>query len=240
MLGPKDSNDLKSVSEFNSVWADRVAYLILVGLLVDIADLFTSEGRWKIGVSIGANLLIFGGVWGELWFAKRAREADDGRVAEANARAAEATLQVARLRAPRVLNPEQRSRISEKMRQFGGPRVSVGAIPQSFEATTLAEQIVRVLLDAGIQAHSNQGGAEVHIGPAHGVVARTTTGNDLGEAFVAAFAAAMTDEGISTAAMGGLFETGIFETMMKGAAQQGLARTDGRFQQVVIVVGDKI
>jgi hypothetical protein len=90
MIGPTNNTDLKLVSEFNSTWADRIAYLILAGLLVDIADLFIPEGWWKIAVSIGANLLIFGGVWGELWFAKRAREADDGRVAEADARAAEA------------------------------------------------------------------------------------------------------------------------------------------------------
>ncbi len=92
MIGPKN-NDLKSISEFNSTWADRLAYLILAGLLVDIADLFIPEGWWKIVAAIGANLLIFGGVWGELWFAKRARDADDSRVAEANVRAADAQLE---------------------------------------------------------------------------------------------------------------------------------------------------
>jgi ABC-type protease/lipase transport system fused ATPase/permease subunit len=98
MLGHK-SNDLKSISDFNSAWADRLAYLILVGLLVDIADLFIPEGWWKIVAAIGANLLIFGGMWGELWFAKRAREADDSRVAQANKQAAEAQRETEQIRA---------------------------------------------------------------------------------------------------------------------------------------------
>jgi hypothetical protein len=41
-------------------------------------------------INYRSNSLIAIGVWGELWFAKRAREADDAMVAEANARAAEA------------------------------------------------------------------------------------------------------------------------------------------------------
>src|SRR5437867_543934 len=103
-----NSSDLKSVSAFNSRWADRIALLILVGLGVDIGAVFVSDEAWRKGLTIMADSLIVMGVWGELWFAKRAREADDGRVAEAekavagaNARAAEALLDLEKLKSPR-------------------------------------------------------------------------------------------------------------------------------------------
>src|ERR1700757_4039772 len=94
---PKGTNP-KSVSDFNSEWADRIALLILVGLLVDIAALFISDkSSWRTVLDIIGDILIIAGVWGELWFAKRAREADDGRVAEAERAVAAATERAAKL-----------------------------------------------------------------------------------------------------------------------------------------------
>ena len=88
MLGPKNK-DLKSISDFNSTWADRVALLILGGLVVDIVEVFILGKVWpEWALTIAANSLIAIGVWGELRFAKRARDADDSRVAEALERAA--------------------------------------------------------------------------------------------------------------------------------------------------------
>jgi hypothetical protein len=90
MLGPK-SKDLKSISDFNSKWADRIALLILVGLSVDIIEVLILGRPWpEWMLTILANSLIIVGVYGEIWFLKRARDADDSRVAEANLRAAEA------------------------------------------------------------------------------------------------------------------------------------------------------
>jgi hypothetical protein len=81
--------DLQSKYEFNSAWADRIAFLIIVGLAVDIAAVFILKMKLLDGaLTIVANALIAAGVWGELWFARRAKEAGDGIVAEAKARAA--------------------------------------------------------------------------------------------------------------------------------------------------------
>ena len=102
-----DSNDdLRSKYENNSVWADRIALLIVVGLVVEIAAVFILQKPLLEAIlTTSATALIACGVWGELWFAKRAKEAGDGMVAEANARAAEANqkaqeaiLELARLR----------------------------------------------------------------------------------------------------------------------------------------------
>jgi hypothetical protein len=106
-MSDRKNGDLQSKYEFHSAWADRIAFLIVVGLTVDIAAVFILEkSLLEAALAIVANVLIILGVWGELWFARRAREAGDGMVAEANARTAEANqkaqeaiLELARLRA---------------------------------------------------------------------------------------------------------------------------------------------
>lgn len=83
MIGPKN-NDFKSVSDYNSNFADCVAGLIIVGLAVDIIAAIALGKPWlETALTIVANTLIIVGVGGELWFTKRAREADDSRVAQA-------------------------------------------------------------------------------------------------------------------------------------------------------------
>jgi hypothetical protein len=117
--------DLKSISGFNSDWADRIALLILVGLAVDILNAFVECKAWRIGLTILANALIAIGVWGELWFLKRARTADDGRVAEANRAAEEAKLETEKLREKhswRVLSPPAFTELALSLR---GPAASV-------------------------------------------------------------------------------------------------------------------
>jgi hypothetical protein len=79
--------DLQLTYEFNSAWADRIAFLIVVGLVIEIAAVFIlGKPPLEGTLTIVSNLLIVLGVWGELIFAKRAKEAGDGIVAEANAR----------------------------------------------------------------------------------------------------------------------------------------------------------
>jgi hypothetical protein len=162
MLGLKN-NDLKSISDFNSAWADRIALLILLGLSVDIAAVFVSDDVWRKGFTIAADSLIAVGVWGELWFAKRAREADDGRVAEANASAARAqkeaaearerTAEIERVTAWRRISEEQHRHIVNVIRpiaesldliiewQIGDP-----------EAFTYMQQIADVFASAGVKS----------------------------------------------------------------------------------------
>jgi hypothetical protein len=171
MLGPED-NDLKSISDFNSRLADRLALLILAGLTVDIAAVFVLGKSWlEYILTIGANALIFFGVWGELYFAKRAREADDGRVAEANARAAEAQLETERLRAAnlavqKLLTPRRitlmpkdeneaplRRALLNTMEKFAGTKALLQWIPD-FEAKTLACDIADILVRVNWQVEA--------------------------------------------------------------------------------------
>jgi hypothetical protein len=121
MTNGRDS--LREKYETNSRFAERFAYLILIGLAVDIAAALILGKEWlEAGLSISADFLIVIGVWGELHFEGGARTAGDGIVAEANARAAEANasaakarLETERLRAQvawRRLSPEQGDRLS--------------------------------------------------------------------------------------------------------------------------------
>jgi hypothetical protein len=154
--------------------------------------------------------------------------------AEAIERANEASLELAKFKAPRTLNEQQMQSMIRTMAQFAGQHISVGAIPFSFESASLADQIVRALKEAHVNADMNEGAAEVQVGAAHGVVAVATTGNEKGEKFAAAFAKTMNDSGIKTTASSGLLESVMGETI-----KQGRKRTDDGFSWVVIVVGDK-
>jgi len=185
MLGSPHKTDLKSVSDFNSTWADRVAYLILVGLLVDIADLFIPEGWWKIAVAIGANLLIFGGVWGELLFAKRAREADDGRVAEANAIAAlaqkeaaearERTAEIERITAWRHISPEQAAQIADALRSRAAILdVLIEHERGDSEAYSYARELAKVFSDSGVKPNNIRGTPNSYFGVVWGLLGKAS------------------------------------------------------------------
>jgi hypothetical protein len=169
MMFKPNGTDLQLVSEFNSLWADRIARLILVGLLFDIAAVFVSKGPWRDVLTILADMLIIAGVWGELFFAKRAREADDGRVAEANKLAAEAIERAAKadlarveLEAkllPRALNQEQWDFIQGLRSKF-----SVISIAFETDAEThwFANEIRDAFFSAGIAVAMYPRAADVH------------------------------------------------------------------------------
>jgi hypothetical protein len=97
MSDQPDSN-LRSKYEANSSRAEWFARLILVGLAVEIVEVFVLKRPFlEAAFTIAATTLILVGVSGEIIFEKRARAAGDGIVAEANARTAEAHLELARL-----------------------------------------------------------------------------------------------------------------------------------------------
>lgn len=153
-------NDLKSISDFNSEWADRIALLILVGLVFDIADLFIANVVWQKGIAIAANVLIIGGVWGELWFAKRARKADDGRVAEANARAEEAKRETAELHARhawRFVNLNQRNTLVVRLRSEPPSSIILWYPAGDQESANFAGHLGGVFDSAGWSAETRGG-----------------------------------------------------------------------------------
>ena len=148
MNSGRDGN-LQSEYGFNSLWAERVAKLIIVGLVVEIAAVFILRKPFLEGVlTIVSNVLIVAGVWGERILEKRAKRAGDGIVAEANARAFEAQAALEKFKAPRRLSPEQRARIGEKLKQYAG-RQFVGSIAPGVEdARNLWRQIAGALREA--------------------------------------------------------------------------------------------
>jgi hypothetical protein len=115
MSDQPDSN-LRSKYEANSSRAEWFARLILVGLAVEIVEVFVLKRPfWEAAFTIAATTLILVGVWGEIIFEKRAREAGDGIVAEANARVAEAELRTEQLRASVAHNETPRGRADTKI-----------------------------------------------------------------------------------------------------------------------------
>jgi hypothetical protein len=150
------TGDLQSRYEFNSAWADRIAFLIVAGLAIEIAAVFILHKPPLEGaLTIVANLLIVLGVWGELIFARRAKEAGDGIVAQANAgaavanaRAEEAKLELARLTTPRSLTAEQQSELTERAKPFAGTPFDMFIKPDK-EPLDLANQISVALTAAG-------------------------------------------------------------------------------------------
>jgi hypothetical protein len=128
-------DSFKSISDFNSECSDRIALLILLGLGVEIAAVFVFDKPWpEAGWTIAANALIIVGVWGELWFLKRARAADDSRVAQAETalaeamnRAAEAQHELVRFRTSRrSIMAGKEAEITERLKPHAGTRFESG------------------------------------------------------------------------------------------------------------------
>jgi hypothetical protein len=153
----KSPGDLKSSYERDSARADALAKLIIAGLVVEIAGVLVLQKPALEGaVTIVSAALIAIGVWGELKFSHRAREAGDAIVAEAEARAAEATqkaqeaaLQLATFRAPRSLNREQTERIAGKMKAFTGTQFAGARSPGNPEFESCLRDIEVALQMAG-------------------------------------------------------------------------------------------
>jgi hypothetical protein len=153
------------------------------------------------------------------------------QTADANKRATEAALELERLKRPRLLLPDQQDRLIKAAGSFSGQIVAIGAVPTTFEATAFAEQLVRVLVTAGLNSRIDQQLAATEVGSSRGVVARFVTGNLRGEELAKALSATLSDEGISAHAVGGREE----EFVLK----YNWNREDASLNPVVIVVGDK-
>ncbi len=153
----KSYGDLKSRYQRNSARADWLAKFIILGLAVEIVGVFVLQKPAMEGaVTIISAALIAIGVWGELKFSHRAREAGDAIVAEAEARGAEATLkaqevvlELAKFRAPRTLNREQTERIAGKIKQYTGAQFAGARNPGNPEFKSCLRDIEIALHMAG-------------------------------------------------------------------------------------------
>jgi len=165
-MNAKGNNDLQSRYEFNSAWAERIAHLIIIGLAVDIIAAFILGKSWlEITLNIVANVLIIAGVWGELRFSKRAKEAGDGIVAEslaiaaiANEKAAAANERTVKLQI--ALEEERQKRLGRVLTkaQFDILQTLRGKVSKVYvtcdrdpEALFFSGQITTALSHAGIK-----------------------------------------------------------------------------------------
>jgi hypothetical protein len=259
----EEPTDLQTIYELNSARAERIAYLILVGLAIEIVDAFIfKESIREASLAIISSCLIAGGVWGEIIFERRAKQAGDSIVAIANARAAEADqkaeearLELIRLTTPRSLSYEQQRRIADKMRVFQGLRAVLGAIPASAKNVELLQQIVHSLEDAGVDAFINLRGVDASLNPAHasrydaashsglpsGVHMHFVPGNSRGKAFAESLTDALTSEGILASSFPDNISEGRVDHWVKNAAGEGvtLTRESPDFEHVTVVVADK-
>jgi hypothetical protein len=154
-MSEESNEDFGREYEANSLRAHLSAYVLVAGLVLELVNaVIWFKGPETIAEMV-AVLLIVGGVWGEVFFGHKARIAGDkqlskyeAQTAEANARALEAQAELARLKTPRMLSPEQRARISEKLRQFAGQQYAGSIAPGVADSWPLWNQIVGALRDA--------------------------------------------------------------------------------------------
>lgn len=146
-----DIDHLQSTYDSNSLYAERIAKLILVGLAIDIVAVFILGKSWFEAIlTISADSLILIGVWGELFFERRAKAAGDSLVATANARAAEAQLELTRLRATR--SDELKGKEAEliaKLAPFAGTQFDIGCGMGDGEQADFIWDLEPILANAG-------------------------------------------------------------------------------------------
>jgi len=123
----------------------------LVGLAVEIASVFILRKSLLEGaLTIASAAFIWVGVWGELLFAKRAKEAGDGIVAQANARAAEAELALVKFRQPRQSYVKgNEALITERLKPFAGTKFDSGLAANSGEVADFWWDLEPVITAAG-------------------------------------------------------------------------------------------
>jgi hypothetical protein len=147
-----DTKALRSRYDTYSRWAERVASLIVIGLFVDIVSVWIlRKPPLEAFLTIGADVLIVAGVWGEILLERRAREAGDGLVAEAEARAADATLEMERLKAQfswRVISAAEMATLISALARSIGP-INIMFVLDDAESHTYAMQFVVACRRAG-------------------------------------------------------------------------------------------
>lgn len=155
-------------------------------------------------------------------------------IAQANARAAEAQLELKKLKTPRAFSDEQAARFIEKMSKYKGQSAPVGASPVTFESASFALQVSKALSAAGMNSPIGQEAISFQIGLVRGVVVKHVTGNDKGKQFAEALAAALNAEGFTASPLEGLMES-----IMEAGIKQGRGRNDPTNEIVMIGVGEK-
>lgn len=147
------------LKEVNSQREHISAYVLIAGLLLElIASVVWFKGIETV-VGMVAVLLIVGGVWGEVFFGKKASDAGDKQLAKYKARAAEAELALAQLEdrlSPRKLTQEGQNIISKRISPFAGMIGEIGTSPPEIESMRLESAIHGALSGGGWKIQRGQ------------------------------------------------------------------------------------
>jgi hypothetical protein len=151
MTDKNEIGDLRSKYDANSLYAERIAYLILVGLAVEIVGVFVLRRPWpEAALTILTTSLILIGVWGELFFERRAKEAGDRLVLSATVRALEAQLELAKLRSSRREDLRgKEADLAAKLASFSGTVFDAGIGLGDGEQADFVWDLESILTGAG-------------------------------------------------------------------------------------------
>lgn len=162
-------------------------------------------------------------------------ESANMRAAEANRSAEEARLELARLKAPRLLTAEQTASFTKEMSKFKGTRVSVSHVAMTMEAARLANQLYFAFQGGGLMVDNVPPPIRGRIGQVQGVVVRHITGNRIGTRLALSITKDLNRYGIQTSRIGSLDE----EVVQRMETQKGMSRNHENWQWVIVGVGDK-
>jgi len=146
-------------------WAGWATIMVAAGVLIELIVLFifSKEMDWREKAAVAiASVLIVSGVAGEWWFGGIAADASEKLEIDANAKAAAANeraanlerdaaqlrLELARLKAPRNLDPDAQKRVADTLRPLGSQPFTIGEGPME-PGSQLDTQLIDVLLAAG-------------------------------------------------------------------------------------------
>ncbi len=157
------------------------------------------------------------------------------RAAEANRSAEQARLELAKLKAPRVLSVKQTELFTREMSKFKGIRVSVSHVAMTSEAARLTDQLLFAFQGAGLEAGNYPPAVKGRVGQATGVVVRHVTGNQIGTRLAFSIVKLLNSYGIQATRIGSLDE----EVVQRMEMQNGMSRNHVNWQWVIVGVGDK-
>jgi hypothetical protein len=157
MMAKGDNGDLGVEYDRNSRLSHIFGYVLIGGLVLELINALIWYRGAETVAGIIAVLLIVGGVWGEIFFAHRARTAGDRQLAQYESRTAEALRETEQLRnenlnlqlrlAPRTISKAQ----AGILQSLKGKVTAINlAAELDGEADALMVQIAGVLEAAGI------------------------------------------------------------------------------------------
>lgn len=170
-MNEKTNAELREEISHNETRSEFGAWAIVVGLVIEVilAIAFRSDKSFiENWAPVLADCLIALGVYCEIHFGRKVKTAaeelqrlsdekiaeTEARASEANQKAQEASLELAKFRAPRILAGQQMVRAAEKLKQFSGTEYDVALHSNDPELMAFLFFLEFTLLKAGWKALS--------------------------------------------------------------------------------------